>query len=240
MSTGLSDLDELTGGLLPGALWVVTGPAGAGRTMFLLQLARHAAVHGRLRTHVVAGRDSARTALHYAVAGQVGIPLHRFRRDELTEDDERRLVLARHQFGSADLDISGRDSPGSVPSPDRLLADDRTEVLLIDDLDVYTSNVDQFSLESLKRHASSRLVSVVVTARQETVLGPDGLPQGDWGTHADLVMSLQLPGLDDISSVGDRQLAVLRHREGPRGVVAATLNAHHASFSNAGRPLDRA
>lgn len=86
--------------------------------MFLAQLARHAAVDSRLRTHLVAGRDSARTALHYAVAGQVGIPVANFRRQELTEDQERRLRLARHQFADAVLEISGRNGPDPMPNPE--------------------------------------------------------------------------------------------------------------------------
>lgn len=47
LSVGLAPLDELTGGLRPGDVWVVEGPAGAGVSMLALQIAAAAAGSGR-------------------------------------------------------------------------------------------------------------------------------------------------------------------------------------------------
>src|SRR3954452_17060668 len=38
--TGLRELDAATGGLMPGRTWLITGPAGVGRSTLALQLAR--------------------------------------------------------------------------------------------------------------------------------------------------------------------------------------------------------
>lgn len=46
-TVGLAPLDELTGGIRPGDVWVVEGPAGAGTSMLVLQLAAAGVRAGR-------------------------------------------------------------------------------------------------------------------------------------------------------------------------------------------------
>ncbi len=57
-STGVKDLDSVTGGVLTGSVWVVTGLPRHGRTMMVTQIARLAAVEG-VHVRFVLGYDGA-------------------------------------------------------------------------------------------------------------------------------------------------------------------------------------
>lgn len=47
MGTGIPQIDEKTGGLRPGELWVVGAPTSAGKSVFMLQVAGHALREGK-------------------------------------------------------------------------------------------------------------------------------------------------------------------------------------------------
>ena len=89
--TGLARLDELTRGLVPGALWVVLGTSGAGRTVLACQIAASAAASGA-DTVLLLGGEPTSTATVNILSARSRVPAHHLYTGELDPDDRRRLA----------------------------------------------------------------------------------------------------------------------------------------------------
>jgi replicative DNA helicase len=236
--TGLGDLDELTGGLWPGVLWVLSGRPGAGRTMLVTQLARQAAVVGRARTRLVSAREPASTLVLYLLAAQARVPLHHLRTGRLTDDDEQRLALARDLLAAAPLDVDAADRHVDLATPDEILADEAPDVLLVDDLDLWGSDPAAL-LRRLRAQARDTGATVVVTLPEEVVIDR-ATPQGVWGRLPDVVLQLQRPDMHDRDSprVGEVDLVLLRHRTGPVATVTCAFQGYYARTVDLPRRAD--
>jgi replicative DNA helicase len=230
---GVADFDELTGGLRPGALWAVTGVPGVGRSMFLAQLARRAAVTVGARTRLLSARDPASSVVQHLLAGQGRVPLHRLRAGRLTNQDEQRLGEAREELRAAPLEVVAADRSRDLPSPDRLLAEDPPDVLLIDDLDLWSPPDSAPLLRRLRAYARDTAASVVVTAPD---VAPDDAPlaglvrESLWARLPDLLLRLHRPELSahDSPRAGEMDLVVLRHRVGPVATITCAFQGYYA------------
>src|SRR4051794_5723977 len=87
LGTGLTRLDDLVGGLEPGRLWVVTGPSAVGRSTFMVQLARYAAVEAQVSSRLVSPLEDADVVVAALIAQQARVPLHHLQRDSLTANE---------------------------------------------------------------------------------------------------------------------------------------------------------
>lgn len=116
LPTGSRDLDQLTGGLQPGDLWVVTGRSGAGKTMFTLGLARAAAIrsHAPAALMSVRGSDLDTTTMLLSAEARVG--LHYLRFGGLGSDDWARLARRMGEIAEAPLLLLSAGA-GTAPGP---------------------------------------------------------------------------------------------------------------------------
>jgi replicative DNA helicase len=238
VSTGLGDLDDLTGGLWPGALWVLSGPSGAGRTMLVTQLARQAAVVGRARTRLVSAREPASTVVRHLLAAQARVPLHHLLTGRLTDEDEQRLAPARDLLAAAPLDVDAADRQVDLATPDEVLADEAPDVLLVDDLDLW-GPAPVTLLRRLRSHARDTAATVVVSVPHEVVM-EGGTPNPLWARLPDVLLRVHRPELDDRGSprAGEVDLVLLRHRTGPVATITCAFQGYYARTVDLPRRAD--
>ena len=93
--TGFADLDHLTGGLAPGALWVISGHTGVGKSVLATDLVRSAAVRHGHPTLLVTRTESVERLAQRLLAAQAKVPLPPLLMKPQQPDKERLEAAAR-------------------------------------------------------------------------------------------------------------------------------------------------
>lgn len=241
-STGLTDLDHLTHGMLPGALWVIAGTPGAGRTTLACQLAGHVAAQGASAA-LISARDDPDTLLTNLVVRQAKVPAQHVQRGTLSDLEQERLAASMAVLAEADLQLlSATDSVweypdgagtadfGSLARSGRRVAD----LLVVDDVDELLGAHWTHTLNDLRTWARQRGFTLVLTAPEEGLVHA-GRCHPDLRRHADVVLRLELPGQFDLDDprVGEADLTVLRNRRGPQGRITVHFQGHYRRFVDA-------
>jgi replicative DNA helicase len=250
LGTGLIELDQLTGGLHPGDLWVLTGRSGAGKSMLALGLARNAAIGNLARTALLSARGTAVDTATILLSAEARVSLQRLRHGGLTDDDWARLARRMGEIADAPLLLTASDlgSFDGVPDVSQRMAAAReaslTEdlrLLIIDDL---PASMTVEELSELKDLAANAAICVVAVLNEDAAL-----PMTNAETAASLAADIVLrvdrdhdisPGVDS-SRAGEGDLRVLRHRRGPTAVLAVAFQGHYGRFvemptAEAGKP----
>ncbi len=110
VSTGFTQLNELTGGFQPGDFIVVAGRPSMGKTSLGLCIAQHMALHEHAPTLFFSLEMSAAQIAQRLMSAHTGIDSKLIRRAVLSEEDHRRLLDACADFEQAPLFLD--DSPG--------------------------------------------------------------------------------------------------------------------------------
>lgn len=242
LDTGLADLDAVTHGLLPGALWVIAATPGAGRTAFGCQLVRQTATQGGSAA-LISARNERTEVLVNLLAGQARVSAQRMQRDELDNVDIARLASARARLSEVDLRVlspadgvwAHADGEGvaeltSLMGSGRRVAD----VLVVDDLDLLLGADWLAALPALRTWSRERRFALVVTVAAEGVAAQDPC-DAELRRHADVVIRLGLAGQfrADDPRVGEADLEVLRNRHGPQASIAVHFQGHYRRFTDA-------
>lgn len=242
---GLADLDDLTRGLLPGALWVVLGAPGAGRTVLACQLAAGAA-EGGADTALILGREPASTAAANMVCARGRIADHRLRSGRLSPAEAERARRAADEVASWPLQVlTPQDREWelscstSVPGLDHWLAPGAmaarrvADVLVVDDLDLLTTRTLPDVLPVPRAWASASGQVIVVTLPEEPWLA-GGVLSPVVRREADVAVRLHRWDLHDASATraGEAELQVLGHRQGPVSAVAVAFEGHFRRFAD--------
>ncbi|MBI2376602.1 MAG: DnaB-like helicase C-terminal domain-containing protein [Deltaproteobacteria bacterium] len=111
LPTGIPVLDELTGGLRPGRLWIIAARTSEGKSVLGLNIARHVGITVRKRCALLSYEMRGSEIL-----GRLAADLGRFnsvnyQRGKLTATELARLNSARRQIAEGALDIIDRDPP---------------------------------------------------------------------------------------------------------------------------------
>lgn len=235
--TGLADLDALTWGLAPGALWVVAGDPGAGKTMFLAQLARVAALAGA-STRFISGREDRQLVVAYWLAAQARVPLHHLLGAQLSEDELQRLQAARQRLQAAPLEVwTEADAEWvdavchSTPSFSWLVegTSQRARVMTVDDVDVLLGAPLHERIRAMRdwtRRACFTLVVSVPTAG----VWHQGQLDPVIGREADVVLVVQPEPLEAAAQAGHQELSVLRNRYGPVARIPLQFQGFYAKY----------
>jgi replicative DNA helicase len=235
-TTGLADLDALTGGLWPGDLWVITGRTGAGKSVFVLDLARSASIHQQVPTALLLARDDQRDAVTRLLSAEARVPLSHMRSGTMTDDDWARLARRMGELGDGPLRIAqvGTEAREATPEEMSAAAVDTvrrhdTQLFVIDS--VLPEDVGNH-LRGLKELAAREHVAVVTVLAD----GP-GRPadEQEAARHADVVIrvdrdhDMECDG-EQSPRAGEADLAVLRHRRGPISVLTVAFQGQYARF----------
>lgn len=246
---GLSDLDDLTRGLLPGALWVVLGAPGVGRTVLACQLAAGAAEAGA-DTALILGREPASTAAANMVCARGRVVDHRLRSGRLSPAEADRARRAADEVANWPLRVltpQDREwelsSSTSVPDLDHWLAPGAmgtrrvADVLVVDDLDLLTTRTLPSVLPVLRAWAKASGQVIVVTLPEEPWVAGEVLAPVV-RREADVAVRLRRWDLHDPVSAraGEAEVQVLGHREGPVAAVAVAFEGHFRRFTDLRTP----
>jgi len=249
VSTGFADLDDSTGGFLPGALWLVLGTPGVGRTLLATQFATHAAVHARVATSLVLGREPSRVALLNIYCQLARASAGRVQRGAETSEESDRVADARRLLRTSPLAVwSSGDGLSPLEHQEHFTAMFNTidagegsgRVVIIDDFDdfywLYGGDEVTPMLERLRRlreSAIGRQCTVVVT-----------LPEEEWlqGAHArpelrrgvDVILRVVRPDMfaEDSPRAGEADLELLRNRTGRNQTCTVAFQGHYRRFTD--------
>lgn len=219
LSTGVTDLDRLTGGIVPGALWLVHGPARVGRTMLAVQVARLAAQSGS-GTLLLTGAEPARRIGQFLLSGLARVPVHHLA--STTDPAEQdRIEVMRQQLLRLPLHM-GSLRPHGLNS--HLEAARDLSLVVVDDLDLWANSPSDAlaGLVSLTAHGPAVLATVPssiahsLSARDLTA----------WTRACSVVVGLSRD--DGGPRIGEIDLDVESHRDGPTSRVTAAFEGFWA------------
>jgi hypothetical protein len=210
VTTGLSDLDALTGGIREGDLWVVAGAARCGRTMFAVQVARRAAQQGVPVTFVL-GRDPITEVVAQLVSGATREPLNSVR---TTTDVPKQVSELPIQF---EPDAHQRSCTGKRGKPG--------SITVVDDLDMSHDPVDGF-LEAPQIQGSTARFTTLVTIPTYVLRREDPASWQLWARSADVIIELELP--ED----GESRINLVMNRRGPIARLDVDIQCHRATIAD--------
>lgn len=249
--TGFMDLDALLGGLRPGNLIVVAAQTGIGKSLFLLHLARNAAVGQNFRSLVFSMEMSGGEWTERLLSHESGIPTDRLRVGSNSDADERRAMTATAALH--DLPVYFDDRPYQTIDGIRARAR-RTQarlggldMLLVDYLQLAggkpkrrqettrAQEVGEISrgLKLLARELDIPVVAAAQLNRNSDPFHPklsDLRESGSIEQDADVVLFL-VPVMHD-GKVGGLEVRVAKHRNGPTGRVFLRYNATTARIED--------
>lgn len=247
VSTGLVGLDELTGGLVPGVVWIITGAPGVGLSVLARGFAASAALVGRTTT-LICARDRAEEVSAAMVCARGGVSSLGLANGALDGFEHDRVARAVQSLGATSLQISGtpvqwgipRRSPAAaargVPEEPLdvgpLLRHSRAkyaEVVVIDDLDDLTRGSDALTILDVLRTSArlAPLVLIVTLPREAVMVG--ARPSDRAARAADVIVHLERDDQNDRYDplAGEIDIGVVRNRYGPTGRIIAAYQGHY-------------
>jgi replicative DNA helicase len=247
--TGFSDLDHLTQGLLPGALWVLIGTSGVGLTTLAVQLAGQAATTGGASAALFLGREPVSTALLNLMCSVGKVPAHHLHAGSISAEDAARLKQAREKliglslriFTPSDKEWRFENGTCSVPRFEGLAScragHALARVIVIDDIDTLLSEPVRGHLPVLRTWARNAGATIIVTAPEEPLLEGNRLFP-DVRREADVVVRLCRDDQFDAETprAGEADLMVLRHRLGPTAHITVAFEGHYRRFFDFRQP----
>jgi replicative DNA helicase len=258
VSTGYTDLDEITNGLHPGQMIIVAGRPGLGKSTVALDVSRSCSIKNRMASVIFSLEMSKTEIVMRLLSAEAKIKLADMRSGRLDDGDWARLARRMGEISQAPLyiDDSANLTMMEIRAKARRLRQ-KTDLRLIvvDYLQLMTSGkryesrqveVSEFS-RNLKLLAKELEVPVIAVSQLNR--GPeqraDKIPQlsdlresGSQEQDADVVILIHREDAFDVNSAraGEATLIVAKQRNGPapRQIqVAARL--HFCHFSDMAR-----
>lgn len=226
-ATGIAELDALTGGMVQGRVWVLTGTPGQGRSTLVTQWAASIAEGSDRAVQLVTPRDKSSTVASRLLSRICRVPLPHLVNRSLDGADEERLRLWRGRVAGLNLSIF---SEGKIYVPEVHLAHHReAAAVFVDDAESVSGLTPGwvaacaanglFVLIALPRH------HVLTTADQEADVDPA------WAGVADVVMEIRSRGLPNGTwRPGEAELDLHYNRWGFVRTIALQYQAHFSRF----------
>jgi replicative DNA helicase len=258
LSTGFLKLDEMTGGLHPGELFILAGRPSMGKTALALNIAQHIATHPSMRKTVAifSLEMSKESLLTRMLCSAARVDNSKFRAGYLNPDERRQLSAAAAQLMDAPIyidDTSGANLMDVHAKLRRLKRETDLALVVIDYLQLmggrgkYENRVQEVSALSrgLKLMAKDLGVPMLVLSQlsraPETRIGEhkpqlsDLRESGSIEQDADVVgfiyrEEVYKPDRADLKGLAD--LIVSKQRNGPTGTVKMVFFKQFTKFEN--------
>lgn len=256
ISTGFSDLDEMTSGLQEGELIVVAARPSMGKTAFSMNIAEHAAMH-RTAPVLVFSMEMPSDMLAARMLSSLGrINQNKVRTGKLAEDDWPRITSAVGMLSNAPLfiDDSPALSPTDVRARARRLAREqggKLGLIIVDYLQLMQApqlkenrNAEISAISrSLKLLAREMAVPVIALSQlnrsleQRTDKRPvmsDIRESGAIEQDADLILFIYRDEVYQPQTMekGVAEIIIAKQRNGPIGKVKLTFLGEFTRFEN--------
>jgi replicative DNA helicase len=257
LPTGFRDLDELLQGLQPGNLVVIAARPALGKSSFVTNVARNAAVEGKPVAMFSLEMSRMEIAMRILCA-EARVPGDKVRSNRVAADDWSRIAEAAALLDQAPLWVvdSGNVTIVDIRSKARKLAarPEGLGLIIVDYLQLMTSHqrVDNRQQEvaeisrSLKLLAKELAIPVIAVSQlnREPERRTDKRPQlsdlresGSIEQDSDVVMFIHREEVySDAPEVkGLAEVIVAKHRNGPQGKIPLTFRADLTQFLNRAR-----
>ena len=255
VSTGFTDLDEMTSGLQASDLIVVAGRPSMGKTTFAMNVAEHVAIRSG-KPVAVFSMEMPGEQLTLRMMSSLGrIDQHRVRTGKLEDEEWPRLTSAVSILSEANLfiDDSAALTPTELRARCRRLMRDQGQLglVVIDYLQLMQApsaaenRTNEISLisRSLKALAKELKVPVIALSQlnrsleQRTNKRPimsDLRESGAIEQDADLVVFIYRDEVyhDDSPDKGTAEIIIGKQRNGPIGTVRLTFLGQYTKFEN--------
>lgn len=254
VSTGFSDLDEMTAGLQQSDLVIVAGRPSMGKTSFAMNIAEHAAIKNKVTTAVFS-MEMPGDQLAMRMMSSLGrIDQHKMRTGKLDDDDWPRLTSAVSILAEAPLFID--DTPALSPTElraraRRLKREHDLGMIVIDYLQLMqvpgskenrTTEISEIS-RSLKALAKELSVPVVALSQLNRSLEqrPNKRPvmsdlreSGAIEQDADVIVFIYRDEVynEESPDKGTAEIIIGKQRNGPIGMRRLTFLGQHTRFEN--------
>ena len=255
LSTGYTDLDELTSGLQPGDLIIVAGRPSMGKTTFSMNIAEHAAMTSG-KPIAIFSMEMPADSLAMRMLSSLGrIDQHKVRTGKLDDDDWPRLTSAIGLLQEKPLFIDDTPalSPNELRSRCRRLAREHGQLglVVIDYLQLMqvpgfsenrTAEISEIS-RSLKGIAKELDVPVIALSQLNRGLEqrPDKRPvmsdlreSGAIEQDADVIIFIYRDEVynPESEAKGTAEIIIRKQRNGPIGTVRLTFLGKYTRFEN--------
>lgn len=255
VSTGYTDLDEMTSGLQKGDLVIVAGRPSMGKTTFSMNIAEYAAAHKKLPVAVFSMEMPAEQLTLRLLSSMGRVDQHRLRTGQLTDEDWPRIATAVKIFADVPMfiDDSPALSPNEVRARSRRLVREHGQLglIVLDYLQLMqgngksenrTNEVSEIS-RSLKALAKELSTPIVVLSQLNRSLEqrPNKRPvmsdlreSGAIEQDADVIMFVYRDEVyhPDSAEKGSAEIIIAKQRNGPIGTCRLTFLGKYTRFEN--------
>ncbi len=251
--SGFIDLDNILGGFQESNLIIVAARPSVGKTSFLLDIARDAALSSKKNIAMFSLEMSSGELTDRLISSQVGINLWDYRMGHIDSSKLEKLADSMGRLSEANLFID--DTPGQTilemrTKARRLNIETKIDMIIVDYLQlavgVNTENrvqeVSEISrfLKNLARElkvpviAASQLSRAVETRTSRRPQLSDLRESGAIEQDADVVIFLDREELYDFDTErkGIADVIIAKHRNGPTGQVELKFVKEQAQFVN--------
>lgn len=255
ISTGFTDLDDMTSGLQKGDFVIVAGRPSMGKTTLAMNMAEHAAIKGK-QAVLVFSMEMPGESLAMRMMSSLGhIDQHRIRTGKLHDDDWPRLNCAVEMLSESVLFID--DTPSLSPAELRARArrvaraNKGLGLIVIDYLQLMqvpgfregrVGEITEISrtLKSLAKELNIPVIALSQLNRgleQRTDKRPqmsDLRESGAIEQDADLILFIYRDEVynEDSSDKGIAEIIIAKQRNGPIGKVKLTFLGQYTRFEN--------
>ncbi len=252
--TGFHDLDRMTHGLGRGALIIIAGRPGMGKTSLALNIAQHVATR-LARTVGIFSLEMGQQELALRILCSLAdVSFSALRKGHLSQQRWTRVVQTMSEIGRAPLFIDDSASPTILEVASkarRLKAEKRLELLVVDYLQLMQAGgrFENRNLEisaitrSMKQLAKELDIPVVLLSqlsRMPERRGSDHRPQladlresGAIEQDADMVAFVYRDEIYNEEAVrGEAELIIAKHRNGETGTIKLIFQGDRTTFLN--------
>lgn len=250
-TSGHIKIDEATGGLRSGDVWLVGADTSWGKSSFAIMIADENLKRGK-RVLIVSAEDSAATYGDRLLRRRSGVDAQRMRHRRLRAQDQEALaaVVAKSELLPVFIDARGRTVEWLAPRCKRAIVEHSIDVVVFDYVGAFACKLGQQDRRNMVSYVGRVLTDVAKTAKPGGVCGIllSQLTHGDEETvpgkyairdSKDLTQAAEVCLIGFIAprardggiSKGDRCIRLCKVKEGPvGGIVRMPWNASTASF----------
>jgi len=253
--TGFIDLDKLLLGLQGSDLLIVAGRPGMGKTAFMLNVAKHAALVLKKHVAIFSLEMSNEQLVQRLISQETGIDSQRLRTGKLNEEEWPIFTQAIETLNKTKMFLD--DTPALTPLQlrtkcRRLHLEFNLDLVVVDYIQLMTAGtrienrVQEVSYITRNMKVLARELNVPVLAaaqlsravEQRTDKEPqlsDLRESGSLEQDADIVMFIHRPEMYEKDTLKQNlaQIKIAKHRNGPVGTIELVFRNNLVKFENA-------